>query len=374
MATFVSNRDSGGETNEKGHLKFWSKTIDGHVLSGQQVVASSPLAMSVRITEGDIRIPYADYAHMAWSEGYTSVTIATADPTNPRIDRIVAYIDRAMVMGPSDINNPGMLKYKSVTGSPNSSPVKVSDSAVDTSVSGNPWVELGTVRVNASVTTISDANITDTRIFAIAALTPTGTVSDFAGLSAPSGWLMCYGQAISRTTYANLFSIIGTTFGAGNGSTTFNVPDLRGRVIAGQDDMGGTSANRLTGSVTGSIDGDVFGSTGGQEAHTLILTEIPSHNHNFNDPGHNHGVYDPGHSHGFPRDVVVTWNQNNQRTYLGGGSGQQLTWSQMGSTNGSGTGIGIYGNTTGITIQPSGGDQPHNVVQPTMILNKIIKY
>lgn len=372
MATFVSNRDSGGETNEKGHLKFWSKTIDGHVLGGQEVLASSPLAMSVRISEGDIRIPYADYAHMAWSEGYTAVTIATADPTNPRIDRIVAYIDRAMSMGPSDINNPGMLKYKSVTGSPNSSPVKVSDSAVDTSVSGNPWVELGTVRVNAGVTTISQANITDTRVFAIAALTPTGTVSDFAGLNAPSGWLMCYGQAISRTTYANLFSIIGTTFGVGNGSTTFNVPDLRGRVVAGQDDMGGSSANRLTGSFTGSVDGDVFGSTGGQEAHTLLITEIPSHNHNFNDPGHNHGVYDPGHSHTSNKRFLQDVGSGGNIANPGGGSVFRGL-SDL-AINGSGTGIGIYGNTTGITIQPSGGDQAHNVVQPTIILNKIIKY
>ena len=371
MATFVSNRDSGGETNEKGHLKFWSKTIDGHVLSGQQVMASSPLAMSVRISEGDIRIPYADYAHMAWSEGYTPVTIATADPTNPRIDRIVAYIDRAMVMTDGDINNPGMLKYKSVSGSPNSSPVKVSDSAVDTSVSGNPWVEIGVVRVNAGVTTISDSAITDTRVFAIAALTPTGTVSDFAGLNAPSGWLMCAGQAISRTTYANLYSIIGTTFGVGNGSTTFNVPDLRGRVVAGQDDMLGTSANRLTGQTYG-VDGDQFGATGGQEAHQLILTEMPSHNHNFSDPGHAHGVYDPGHSHRM--DAILD--------NFGGGSSNNALASYNGAnvrivtknTAGSGTGIGIYGNGTGIVMQSQGSDTPHNVVQPTMILNKIIKY
>lgn len=56
----------------------------------------------------------------------------------------------------------------------------------------------------------------------------TGTVLPFAGEAAPNGWLLCYGQAISRTTYSTLFGIIGTTYGTGDGSTTFNLPDLRG--------------------------------------------------------------------------------------------------------------------------------------------------
>lgn len=79
----------------------------------------------------------------------------------------------------------------------------------------------------------------------------TGTVLPFAGSAAPIGWLLCYGQAVSRTTYANLFAAIGTAYGAGDGSTTFNVPDLRGRVAAGKDDMGGTAASRLNVSTTG---------------------------------------------------------------------------------------------------------------------------
>ena len=72
---------------------------------------------------------------------------------------------------------------------------------------------------------------------------PTGSVIPFAGKTAPTGWLMCQGQAVSRTTYAQLFSVIGTTFGSGDGSTTFNLPDLRGRVAVGVDsdaNLGGT--------------------------------------------------------------------------------------------------------------------------------------
>lgn len=92
--------------------------------------------------------------------------------------------------------------------------------------------------------------------------------------SAPSGWLLCYGQAVSRTTYANLFTVIGTTFGVGDGSTTFNLPDFRGRMPLGQDDMGGASANRVT-----NAQADTIGGSAGAETHTLTVGEMPAHSH-----------------------------------------------------------------------------------------------
>lgn len=81
---------------------------------------------------------------------------------------------------------------------------------------------------------------------------PVGGLLDYVGSTAPnSSFVLAYGQAISRTTYATLFSLVGTTFGAGDGTTTFNVPDLRGRVTAGKDGMGGSAASRLTSSYFG---------------------------------------------------------------------------------------------------------------------------
>lgn len=79
---------------------------------------------------------------------------------------------------------------------------------------------------------------------------PAGTIVPYGGSSAPTGWLLCYGQAISRTDYSGLFGVIGTTYGNGNGSTTFNVPDLRGRFPLGKDDMGGSAANRVAGATS----------------------------------------------------------------------------------------------------------------------------
>ena len=100
----------------------------------------------------------------------------------------------------------------------------------------------------------------------------TGEVRMYAGASAPTGWLVCNGSAVSRTTYAALFNVIGTTFGAGDGSTTFNVPDMRGRVPigAGQGNTaegGGTGVNR------------VIGAKGGAETHTQVVGEFPGHTH-----------------------------------------------------------------------------------------------
>ncbi len=74
---------------------------------------------------------------------------------------------------------------------------------------------------------------------------PAGVIVPYGAAAAPTGWLLCYGQAVSRTTYATLFGVIGTTYGVGNGTTTFNVPDLRGRFPLGKDDMGGSAASRV---------------------------------------------------------------------------------------------------------------------------------
>lgn len=105
-----------------------------------------------------------------------------------------------------------------------------------------------------------------------------GHLAPFAGATAPAGWLLCYGQAISRTTYAALFAAIATAHGVGDGATTFNIPDLRGRIVAGKDDMGGAAANRLTVGGSG-ITGTTLGAVGGTETHTLTTAQLASHAH-----------------------------------------------------------------------------------------------
>jgi microcystin-dependent protein len=104
---------------------------------------------------------------------------------------------------------------------------------------------------------------------------PIGAGIDFWGTAAPnSSFAFPYGQAISRTTYAALFAIVGTTYGTGDGSTTFNLPDKRGRVSVALDTMGGTASGRVT-SASGGIDGTVAGATGGEQVYTMQRSDLP---------------------------------------------------------------------------------------------------
>lgn len=199
----------------------------------------------------------------------------------------------------------------------------------DASVDANRAVETNHIKDGAVTAAKLDSA-------AVSVLMPTASLMPYAGSSAPTGYLLCDGAAISRTTYSDLFGIIGLTYGVGDGSTTFNIPDLRGRVIAGQDDMGGSSANRLT-NQSGGLNGDTLGATGGSETHTLSVSEIPSHRH-------------PPHEN------------------ITGITGGFVYNTSAGSGAGNGGGF-EYEADTGL----AGGGGSHNNVQPTIILNYIIK-
>lgn len=92
----------------------------------------------------------------------------------------------------------------------------------------------------------------------------------------PPGWLLSYGQAVSRTTYKNLWAAVGTTYGSGDGSTTFNLPDCRGRSLAGRDNMGGVAAGRITSASPVFVDGTQLAANGGAQAVTPAGTNVAS--------------------------------------------------------------------------------------------------
>lgn len=150
---------------------------------------------------------------------------------------------------------------------------------------------------------------------------PVGCVIPFAGAAAPTGWLLCQGQAVSRTTYAQLFSVIGTTYGSGDGSTTFNLPDMRGRVAVGSDANWGCGAKR------------------GESTHTQLLTEMAEHYHGFrNNDGQQVRAWVIDES---SADSLVN----------GSGSKASITWQTMSAGNSS----------------------PFNIIQPSLYLNYLIK-
>lgn len=178
----------------------------------------------------------------------------------------------------------------------------------------------------------------ETQKATIGMIMPTGTILDFAGAAAPDGFLLCFGQTLNAVTnpeYQDLYDIIGNTFG-GSSNTDFVVPDLRGRVAAGQDDMGGSSANRLT----TPIDGDTLGAAGGTETHTHALSD-----------------------NGFAKTYYGT----------GGGFGTFIATPDWTALRQIGAASAV--STTKNNGSPLGGaTDSGSTVQPTIILNKIIKY
>ena len=145
---------------------------------------------------------------------------------------------------------------------------------------------------------------------------PVGAIMPFGSDTIPENWLLCNGQAVSRTDYQQLFNTIGTTFGQGDGFTTFNLPNLQGKVVVGKDDN--------------DTDFDTLGKAGGEKEHTLTIDEMPSHNH----------VGTPKY---YRASSVEYATEENAQT-------------------------GTQGTTSS-----TGGGQPHNILQPYQVQNYIIK-
>lgn len=201
--------------------------------------------------------------------------------------------------------------------------------------------------------------------------TPVGSVVDFAGVTPPNTWMLCFGQTIEVNAYPEFVAAcyVGNTLNAtagfgyrttsqtdpsANRSTSGQfivLPDLRGRVGVGKDNMGGTNANRV-GLFSGFTPGTPLGESGGNEVHTLNISEIPSHNHTGNTDGagaHTHDIY------------------------RGGGSGNSDGWLGSGFVDQTRQVVGVGNHTHSFTTNNNGGGQMHNNMQPSLIFNKIIK-
>jgi microcystin-dependent protein len=193
---------------------------------------------------------------------------------------------------------------------------------------------------------------------------PLGAGMDYWLSTAPnSSFAQPFGQAISRTTYATLFAQMGTTYGVGDNSTTFNLPDLRGRVTAKNDAMGGTGANRLTSGGSG-INGAAYGATGGGETQTLTAAQIPSITSSANN---SITVYLSGNNTFYVPYVTPT-----PGTYAGD---TQSVSSQNAPVSGGGWNYGnSYSGTNSISVTSNNtGGAAHPIVQPTIICNYIMR-
>jgi microcystin-dependent protein len=178
---------------------------------------------------------------------------------------------------------------------------------------------------------IENSVVREENLFPPEMLMPVGAVTAYISSDAPKGWLSCQGQELYRGDYPNLFAVIGTTYGAGNGSTTFSLPNLAGRVVVGQGSGSGLTPRSM-------------GTTGGAETHTLTIDEMPSHSHTSNAVGNTVGL--------------ITANGLNTAI----------------DTDSSAVEPNLYAAPAALSIDSVGGGQAHNNMQPFAVLNYIIKY
>lgn len=194
-----------------------------------------------------------------------------------------------------------------------------------------------------------------------------GIVIPFAGTVSPEGYLLCDGSAVSRSTYALLYAVIGDTYGAGDGSTTFNLPDLRGMVV-----LGVSNSHSL-------------GSTGGSETVTLTDGNLPAHSHEV--PQHGHGddiaATTPELSHEITQPA---FNYNNPKgsTTLSGSDFTAYTSVNTPSASRTTnvavadhdeedcTMSGSVSNKVAFSSDSTGGGTAHNNMQPYMAINYLI--
>jgi len=206
-------------------------------------------------------------------------------------------------------------------------------------------------------------------------LSQPGDIKASAAQNPTAGWLLCDGAALDRVVYADLFAAIGTSFGAGDGATTFNVPNLKDAFPKG------------------ALTPAAMGGRGGEASHVLDANEMPVHAHSVYDPSHAHGLADPGHQHygaeGGHQHGINNLAGGNAAVLLYGNamvSGHPGAWTAPGSgysvSNATavgfwvdvrGTGMGVYGAGTGIGIYNAGASWAHNNLPPFQNVNYFIK-
>lgn len=210
-------------------------------------------------------------------------------------------------------------------------------------------------------TAIATTAFVDAAIAAIGGLAPSGAVSMFAGSAAPAGWFICNGQAVSRSSNPNLFSAIGTTYGAGDGSTTFNVPNYAGKAPVALGGADSVTLNQQFGASTVALSqANLAAHTHTDSGHTHGITQNP----------HGHGASDSGHTHSVSN---VTAGGSSLGTGVGWGFGSTNTGAGFASITVAAANANLSINSATANLSSVGSGTPFSVYQPSVGVNFIIR-
>lgn len=281
------------------------------------VSATSPTTMTVQVGLGR---GYIQGYSFDITDSPEAVSIPAAS-TSPRIDTVVA---RLSVTANRNIT------LAVVSGTPAASPAAPALTQNDETYE----MPLADIYVAAGAVSITAGNITDRRYDIGHLYEPIGKIMMYASATPPTRWLVCDGSAVSRTTYAALFGVIGTSYGAGDGSTTFNLPDFSGRMP-----LGGVS---------------VIGETGGEETVALTTNQMPVHSHT--------GTAQSAGSHQHSVPSI-------SNTYIAEGTGQYVFPATVKGNTTTGT-AGEHSHD--LSINNAGGGQAHNNMPPYLGINFLI--
>lgn len=332
------------------------KILKNALFPSTTIVSNTLIVDASQTTENTLTLPKP-------ASGTTDTILSntnTATVTNKSIDadtNTITNIDNADVKAAAGIVYSKLSLSNSIVNADINASADIEVSKLESLTTGKA------LQTNDTTGKIEASAVTNTELGYVAGVTspiqtqiintmPAGAVIPYAGSAAPTGYLMCDGSAVSRTTYAALFTALATTYGIGDGSTTFNLPNMAGRVPVGKE----ATATIIANSGKHGLDSTTLGDTGGTDAHKLTASEsgLPAHFHSITDPTHDHLAYGAGSG-----------------STGGSYSATDLT-SQTLSYNSAAPA------TTGITQtnnnSPADASTSHTNLQPSIVLNYIIKY
>lgn len=329
----------GGSHSAENDRAFMAAMVQAEGVAGPgdlRVSFTSGLGLSIAAGTCWVQTDSAALANMyhCVNDANLAKTLSSNGSGNPRKSIVVAKVNDNFYDG-SGLNT---WTITLVDGTPAATPV---DPATPTNS-----LKLASITVPSN-NVISQNSIVDVRPRArVNGEPPVSTLMPYAGLvaSVPGSWLIANGAAVSRAIYKHLFDAMGTTYGNGDGSTTFNLPDMRGRVPVCQDDMGGVDAGRLDSS------GTSLGSGAGSQYRTITQDQLPLHRHR-----------------------APSWDTGGRFIIGGLGNSNAGLSVSSGGTNEDNTGFNLSGPSSNVDSNDLSNEDPLSVMQPYLVVNYIIK-